>query len=298
MVDQLVLWRDTSVPVAENTVLRHDVQGGGMVATALVAVARLGGEAAFWGVVGTDWSARLIVEGLEQEGVDVRHVRRVEGHCGPVTLVSVDGVTGERQFLFFHRVPEGDEPLGDLAELQTAGCLIVDDVRLRSALRAAAEAKRLGVPVVGDLHHLGHDDPLVSHVDYAIVSEYVALRDCGGDLRRACETLRARGPRCVVITRGADGLVCLSDEGYVERAAFPVDAIDTTGAGDTFHGAFCWGLLQGLGLEDNLTFSSAVAAIKCGKLGGRAGIPTQDEAVSFLADRGIRLPLRQTRQDS
>jgi sulfofructose kinase len=100
VLDQLLLWRDMKAPVRENKIVDFTTQGGGMTATALVAVARLGGAAEFWGAVGTDWMGDLILQGLAQEGVDTSQVRRVDGARGPMVLVCVDQPTGERQFLY------------------------------------------------------------------------------------------------------------------------------------------------------------------------------------------------------
>jgi len=93
-----------------------------------------------------------------------------------------------------------------------------------------------------------------------------------------------------VVTLGEQGCVCATRDGSFSIPAFDVDVVDTTGAGDVFHGAFSFGLLRGWPLETIARFASAVAAIKCTQLGGRQGIPTLDEAVSFLSAHGFRLP--------
>lgn len=288
VLDQLVLWDNVHVPVVDNKIVAYDVQGGGMVATALVAVVRLGGRAEFWGYVGADWAGDLILRGLREENVDTRHVRRLDDRQGPVIIVSVDRVTGDRRFQFSRMFEEPDEPVGALDGLQTAGCLLVDDIRPRSAVRAATEARRLGVPVVGDIGPSGLASPaLLKLLDYAIVSVQHVGRMDGWGLRRACEGILAGGPRCAIITRGRDGLAAYDGQRFLEQKAFPVNVVDTTGAGDTFHGAFCYGLVRGLDLGRNLVLASAAAAMKCRKLGGRAGIPTLAEAVQFLHEQGI-----------
>ncbi len=291
ILDQLVLWDDVRRAVADNKVVAYDVQGGGMVATAMVAVARLGGRAEFWGWVGGDWAGDLIVRGLDQENVDTRHVCRLADRQGPLMLVSIDRATGERHFQLVRTFDEPAEPLGDLADLAGAGCLLVDDVRPGSAIRAAGEARRLGLPVVGDFGRGGLANPaLLKCIDYAIVSAlHLGLSD-GADLRRTCEAILAAGPRCAVVTRGHDGLVACDGRRFLERPAFPVSVVDTTGAGDAFHGAFCLGLVRGFELERNLAFASAVAALKCRKLGGRAGIPTMPETIQFLRQQGLDWP--------
>ena len=298
-LDQLILWRDMTLPVLDNKVVAFDVQGGGMAATAMVAVARLGGRAEFWGTVGDDWAGELIVEQLQAEGVGTRHVRRMEGKSGPVVVVCIHQPTGQRHFLYGTGVGDSPGPLGDLADLQTAGCLLTDCQARATAIPAAHEARRLGVLVVGDVEGLGAGGcELLSCMDYAIVSEECAgpagADGCDEELREACRVVKDMGPGCVVITLGDKGLVWYDGDRFGRMPAWEVDVVDTTGAGDVFHGAFCRGLVGGLDLEANLAFSSAVAAIKCGHVGGRAGIPTRGQAVEFLAARGVKLNFADT----
>ena len=100
--------------------------------------------------------------------------------------------------------------------------------------------------------------------------------------------MRSLGPSVVLVTQGQAGSVCHSNGGTFHTPAFEVDVVDTTGAGDVFHGAFIHGLLQGWELGKAAEFASAVAAIKCRQLGGRAGIPTFEKTMEFLADRETR----------
>ncbi|MHC4718219.1 MAG: PfkB family carbohydrate kinase [Planctomycetota bacterium] len=290
-LDLLILWEDASAPVDAARIAEFEVQGGGMTATAMVAAARLGARAEFWGAVGNDWAGEMIVEGLEPEGVDTSQVVRVGGACGPIVVVCIDGPTGERRFPFIQRIVDPDDPVGDLGRLADAGCVLVDGTRHASAMRAVTEARRLGVPVVGDVEGINERTrSLMAHIDYAIVAAEAARRLDRSDLRCACEKILAMGPAHAIVTLGADGLVCLSDGQFTEMDAFKVEVVDTTGAGDTFHGAFCCGLVRGLDLQTNLAFSSAAAAMKCRKIGGRAGIPTYDQVARFLADHGVDLP--------
>ncbi len=286
--DQLILWEDARAAVAEAKVLDWDIQGGGMVATALVAVARLGGGAEFWGAVGSDWMGERILQGLREEGVDVSQVLRVQGASGPVVLVCVDRATGERHFRYWRGFEDPPGRIGSPERLTGAGCLLVDGTRVQSALAVASEARRRGLPVVGDFGSVrGGAGKLLPLADYAIASEGCARQlSSGGDWRQACREIQRLGPRCVVVTMGSRGLICLEGERFLEMPAFAVEVVDTTGAGDVFHGAFCLGLVEGFGLEENLRFASAVAALKCRRLGGRAGIPTRPEVEQFLRDRG------------
>ena len=291
-LDQLLLWQDAGRPVRGNKIVAHDLQGGGMAATALVAVARLGGEAECWAAIGTDWAAEQIVRGLEQENVDTNQMVRVEGAIGPLMVVAVDQPTGERSFPYSSGVPSAAEPIAPPERLAAAGCLLVDGTLHKTALSAAREARRLGVPVVADIERLSEETrELLAHVDYAIASE-AAARGPGaaGRYHEACDLIHAMGPTHVVITRGDQGCVHSDGATFLERKAFPVEVVDTTGAGDVFHGAFCYGLVEGFPLEHNLAFASAAAALKCRALGGRAGIPTRAEVEQFLEQHGALPP--------
>lgn len=298
-LDQLMLWQDLGAPVGRNRLVAWDMQGGGIAATALVAVARLGGRAEMWAAVGDDWIGDLILRGLDEEKVDTSTVERVKGRRGPLMIVCVDQPTGER--CFFHATGHchAGHALGDLQRLKGAGCLLIDGTRPESDLRAARAARRLGVPVVADVGWMGERTPtILKYVDYAILSEPGArsiVESCAvgspahrarhgesPDFRQVCRAVRAMGPACVVITLGAKGLVYLDGDRFGRMKAFRVKVVDTTGAGDVFHGAFCYGLVAGFPLEKNLLFASAAAAMKCRHIGGRAGIPTRREVMRFL----------------
>ena len=139
-LDMLILWEDTARPVAENRILDCKWEGGGPVATALVAAARLGADAEYWGAVGSDWMADLILEGLADEGVDTGQVRRMAGKRGPLVVVCVDGATGERRFMHSIDLSYGEEQVGDLSRIGSAGCLLVDLCLPATALAAALQS--------------------------------------------------------------------------------------------------------------------------------------------------------------
>jgi sulfofructose kinase len=285
----------------------------------MVTVARLGGRAEMWSAVGDDWIGGLILRGLAEDRVDASQIVRVKGCRGTHMIACIDQPTGDRCFFHATQYVHPRRPVGDLKRLRGAGCLLVDSTRPASDLRAARQARRLGVPVVADVGWWTEERPAVlKHVDYAILSEHSArslgaLSAAGSaacrprsrsnraagktarrdrelaragplDLRMVCQAVRDMGPPCVVITLGARGLVYLDGERFGRMKAFRVNVVDTTGAGDVFHGAFCWGLVEGLALERNLEFASAAAAMKCGQIGGRAGIPTRRQVVRFLKE--------------
>lgn len=291
-LDQLLLWEDMGAPVRDGRIVGRQTQGGGMAATAMVAVSRLGGRAELWTAVGDDWVGDLIVRELGEEGVDTGQIQRLEGGDSLLVTVSVDRPTGERHFMYSSGRAHPPGPVGDLERLAGAGCLLVDHCLPASEVGAARRARELGVPVVSDTESLGerHRD-VFAHVDYAILSQECARSlGAGDDWREAGRRVQEMGPRCAIVTLGDQGLACLDGDDFERVPAFAVDVVDTTGAGDVFHGAFCYGLVRGHRRRDNLVFASAVSALKCQRLGGRSGIPRLEEVFAFLGERGITPP--------
>lgn len=285
-LDQVLIWEDVGDSVEESKVVQSDLQGGGMAATAMVAVSRLGGVAELWTAVGDDWVGDHIVAGLIADGVDTQRVRRVKDGKSLLMVVCVDQETGERYFKKASDPTKFTDAVGDLKRLKGAGCLLIDHSRRDDERAAAQEAGRLGVPVVSDTGRFGEwQSEILPHVDYAIVSEKGA-GELSDDPYEACKQIHEMGAGSVAVTLGDKGLVYCNGETSGELPAFQVDVVDTTGAGDVFHGAFCYGLVEGFPFVDNLRFASATSALKCQKIGGRAGIPTRSEVDAFLAGRG------------
>jgi ribokinase len=171
--------------------------------------------------------------------------------------------------------------------IASAGALLVDSLEPVGARAAAETARGAGIPVVIDAGTLREGiDELLPLCDYIVASETFAEQISSG--RGVDEALRIMldlCPRAAVVTLGERGSVALSPEGKIEVGGFRVRAVDTTGAGDVFHGAFLYAVLQGWDLHRICLFSNAVAAMKCRRLGGRTGIPTRDEALAFLRER-------------
>jgi len=266
------------------------VQGGGLVATALVAVARLGGSAAYLGSTGDDVLAQCCLDEFEREGVDTSRVRRVPGASVLTAIIAADPGAATRMILW-----TDDEQPPTLPEqvtedvVRAARVLHVDNFQMDAAIRAADIARAAGVLVTVDLEPGGQPaDDLLRRVDYAIVPlEYARARfDTAGPKESAkalFNEIMRHGGKAAVVTAGAAGSVACSVEGCLHQPAYAVEVVDTTGCGDVFHGAFALGLAEGWELLRILPFASAVAALKCRKLGGRAGIPNRQEVDDFLA---------------
>jgi ribokinase len=273
-------------------------QGGGLVATALVALARLGARTHFVGKVGDDDFGRFIADEFKKEGVACHDMVFVKGMSARFAFCVSDRSSGARTiFVTPHtRVPylkSGEVKRRQIAE---ARFLHVDGYEMEAQLRAAHIAREGGVTVVLDAEKLDPKMPrLVRLSDVIIASEdyaewhtskhgYVAqARSLFG------EQSKMAGNKIVVVTAGIKGSYTVSKDGEFHTPAFKVKVVDTTGCGDVFHGAYIYGLLRQWDLRRTAEFASAVAALKCRALGGRAGIPTLEETVRFLKSKPKRL---------
>lgn len=264
---------------------------GGQVATAMVACQRLGLRAKYIGSVGDDERGRLQMESLRSSGVDIEHIQ-MRGNCASQSAyIVVDRESGERT-VFWRR----DDCLridpGQIADDQILGArlLHIDGHDTPAVERAASIARRAAIPVVVDVDTIYPGfDLVLPHVDYLIGSSEFPGRWTGeDDPFEALAVIAAKyGMKVAAMTLGESGALALSDGRFHYVPGFVVDCVDTTGAGDVFHGAFCYGLLAGFSLERALTFSNAMAALNCQAPGARGGIASLEE-VERLAAAGER----------
>lgn len=260
-------------------------QGGGPVPTALVALARLGVSTRFIGRIGDDDDGRFIRAEFDREGVDTSRLLVEPGALSRIALVLVDQATGERGFT---ARPETCAPLTpadlDRDEITAARVLHLDDAD-EPAMQAARWAKEAGTCVVfdGTWNHDALDD-FLPLVDVPIVSTpFVDAWMPGATPLAVLDRLWSYGPRMAAYTLGDRGCVVRYAAGAFTFPAFPVDIVDTTGAGDAFHGAFIYGLLQNWEIDQIVRYAAAVAALNCRQLGGRTGLPGRREVDHFLA---------------
>lgn len=265
-------------------VVNYLAQGGGLIGTALVACARLGADCALLTLLGDDAVGDQILAELVDEGIDVDRAVRIPGGESPFSFIHVDETSGERTIFYRGgKNLQGDPNAPDLASFQA---LLVDDVFPDLSLGAAKAAQSLGIPVIADLIPDDDNYMLLRHTDVLIAPRDFPRRlGSESDTNAALDAIHALGPRTAVITLGADGWVCSDAAGRGAGKAFQVNVVDTTGAGDAFHGAFAYALATGRDTRGCCEFASAVAAIKCTKPGGRTGLPSLAETMDFLAER-------------
>jgi len=262
--------------------------GGGPAASAAVTVARLGGEARLWSRVGDDSVGDRIVRELEREGVAVAGVRRIPGARSGCSAIVVDAC-GERMIVNFRGDAMDPDPLWlPLSEIRGAGAVLGDLRWPEGSARALAAARDCGVPAILDgdaaaVREGAEACAAASHILFSQqgLTEYTGLAEIEGALRLAA----SRTGSWVGVSAGPDGVYWLEGEEPRHLPGFPVEVVDTLGAGDVLHGAFALALARGERIEDALGFACAAAALKCTRPGGRAGAPNADEVAGFLEAR-------------
>lgn len=269
------------------------VQGGGPSATALVAASKLGVSAAYMGTVGDDPFGSFMMNDLEKYGVSTKFVRRVSDCISFHAVVLLSKESGSRTCIWNRGTVQPPTP-SDINEqaLLNAKILHLDGHMLDAAVYAAQLAKENGVKVSYDAGGLYPEiEKLLPYIDFFIPSEEFALKLTGAaSPEEAAKSIYdTYHPEVVVLTQGVKGGI-MYQNGMLERyQSFPVEAIDTNGAGDTFHGAFIAGYIKGYSFMQCAVYASAVSAIKCTHFGARQGIPCDAAVHAFLKERGIEL---------
>lgn len=263
------------------------VVGGGCAGNASAAIARLGGACWIATRLADDLTGDTILADLAREGVETAHARRFAGLRSPVSAILVDA-DGERMVVSYSDSAMPEEADWLPATLPAgAGAVLVDTRWGEGSYAALKLARDAGVPGVIDGDR-SPPHPLMTETASHVAFSQQALREISGeeDARAGLGKLAATAGNWLAVTLGPDGVLFTENGGIAHSPAFPVEAVDTLGAGDVWHGAFALALAEGQGERAAIRFASATAAIKCTRFGGRAGTPTRAEVEGFLAERG------------
>lgn len=264
---------------------------GGQVASAMVACARLGLRVSYVGTIGDDHRGIVQRESLEGLGINLDYVRTRTGCPNQTAYILIDRNTGERTVLWQRPdclTIDPDEIPAD--RIASARLLHIDGHDTPAVARAAEVARSAGVPVTVDVDTIYPGfERVLPNVDYLIASEEFPRKwTKEPDPFRALERIQNEyGMRVAGTTLGAYGALARADGRYYYSPAFVVDCVDTTGAGDVFHGAFCYSVVKGMALAEALEFSNAMAALNCRAIGARGGIATLEQVEDLIA-RGDR----------
>ena len=284
VMDCLVQMSELPKSNGASDLLDYSWQGGGMVATGLVAASVLGASCGIIGVVGGDRHGLFCKSDLERNAVDVSHLIVDSGATTDTSFVLSESLKSARSFVA-KRGSKRKLLMGDIDKDFIAGAKYVlvsamDEV----GICACRIARENGVRVVIDADV--YDPLIVQHlelIDVFVGSEdfYVGMFS-DDDYETNCRTLSSKGPAIAIITLGNKGCVGIYEGEYLEIPAFEVRVVDANGAGDVYHGAFIYAMLRGWRGKYVAQFASAVSAIKCTRLGGRAGIPSAAVAQRFM----------------
>jgi len=270
------------------------LQGGGPVATALVTLARLGCRTAMLDKLGDDWRGKFIFEEFEREGVATNHLLLAKGRTSSVASILVRKDDGARTIIYSPGDVEELSP-SELSEQLIAACRILhlNGRHLETCLASARLAKRHGVLVSLDGGAHRFHEPLrelISLTDICIVARQFAYAFSGeDDLQASAAKLLQAGPGIVVITGGTEGSWAFHEAGgcFHQEAFKAGSTVDTTGAGDAYHGAFLYGVINNYSLRECTRLASAVAALNTQKIGGRSALPSLQDTMKFLDQQQV-----------
>lgn len=284
-VDHLVTVARMPARNENMTAINYDRQPGGLAAIALIAAARLGARVKLIARIGDDETGAYIGRVLQEEGVDASHLLVEPGGQSHVSVILVHEASGDRSIIARPTTGKPVSPREFTREDITAARALFIDTLNEATLQAARWAKEAGLKVLLD-PALSYDEikPLLKYVDVPIVPEYWARALMPGQPPAAvAERLRDEGAEIAVVTLGERGAVAAWEKGTQAFPAYPVDVVDTTGAGDAYHGAFLYALLQDWDLPRMARFASAVGSMNCRAIGGRNALPTRSEVDQFMA---------------
>lgn len=280
----------------EDTKMRANAvkaSGGGPCATGLVAASKLGGSCAFIGNLSDDNGAKFLKDDFEKYGVDTDFIKIKPGYDTFCSCIWLAKETASRTCVFFR----GNVPPTEIDEMSAkaiadAEVLMVDGNDMDAAIEGAKIAKANGTKVLYDAGGLYEGvERLLPYADVLIPSEEFSLGHTGAKTaEEAAKILFEKySPEVVVITQGKNGGIIFDGEKTESYPAFLVEAVDSNGSGDVFHGAFAFAITEKMSYNKACVFSSAVSALKCTKFGSREAVPSYDETINFLKENNYEL---------
>ena len=271
---------------------REVLSPGGQVASAMVACARLGMRAKYIGTLGDDQHGKVQLASLRASGINLDDIEIRPGCPNQSAYILVDQSTGERTVLWKRDSCLRIDPASLTPDkIICARLLHIDGHDTPAVARAAEIARQHQIPVTVDVDTIYPGfDRVLPNVDYLIASsEFPARWTQDSDPFRALAMIQDEyGMRVAAMTLGADGALARADGRYAYSPGFVADCVDTTGAGDVFHGAFCYAVSESMPMREALEFSNAMAALNCTALGARGCIASVPEAQAFARSAARR----------
>jgi sulfofructose kinase len=271
------------------------IHDGGLVGTALVAVSRLGGHAAFAGKLGISDMARRAINALQKDGIDTSLVISEPGAEPIVAFVITNTASGHRNIFWTRQSVQYPMPteLPDPQWHERTRALLIDYESSQAGIETAKIARDHKIPVISDIEgKTPYTAKTMAVSTHLVVSEDFAQRYTNKTaVEDMLTSLRTSQEQVVIITCGARGCIGLGPEGKFILSAYKVNAIDTTGCGDTFHGAFALAIARKKTVIEAAKFASAAAALCATKIGGRDGIPTAEQLETFMKHSQLKIKM-------
>lgn len=246
--------------------------GGGNAATAAVAIARLGIDVEFAGVVGADEIGKTVVRQLEAEGVGTRHIVVREDISTTHSVVVVTRGSAARSIITQPAAVPAEVPTGyDMVHVDKVGY-----AALRLAGRQNAQVSLDDGNAVPDLD--------LRLIDLYVPTATVLTRRYRADPLSSAHRAITDGASTVVVTAGSQGSFAVSAGQIAFASALSIEPLSSLGAGDVFHGALLAALTLNKSLPEAIRFANVTAALSCRALDGRSGIPTRAEVEEVVRD--------------
>ena len=270
---------DTKTEIAH-----YEKQGGGQIATAMVACSKWGLRAKYVGKVGGNDLGMFSLNSIRETGVDVSSVTIERGATNQFAFILIDEESGERTIIW-HRDKKLLYKEGQLSreDVCKGKILHIDGHDIEATIKAVKWAHEEGIFTVIDIDKVEEKTPeLIRDVDFLITSSTFGPKLTGiEDREKALLVLKRYNRGFLCVTLGMEGAMAVVGDRIVYSKGFEVRTVDTTGAGDIFHAGFIYGLIKNWDVAEILRFANAVAALKCTRMGGRS-VPTLDEVDSLL----------------
>jgi len=291
---------DTLVTVSnypkEDTKLRaldSKPAGGGPTATGIVAASKLGVEVGFIGNLSDDNGGAFLKQDFAKYGVDTKGVKTISGYRSFTSVIWLAQDSASRTCVF----DKGNLPalvLDDAQkkEIADAEVFMIDGNEMDAAEEGCKVARANGTKVLYDCGGLYQGvERLLKLTDVMIPSEEFSMghTGCKTPQEAAVKLYEMYHPEVVVVTCGKEGGYIYDGKAVEHYPAFPVEAVDTNGSGDVFHGAFAAAMVKGYDYKNCCLFSSATSAVKCTGVGARASVPNEETVLNFLKGRGVTL---------
>jgi sulfofructose kinase len=270
------------------------IDAGGPAATAAATATRLGVSVKLAAVVGDDSVGDMICDLNRRDGIDVSLIVKQAGGISPISMVVAN--QGRYRAIIWSLGDTGPYQLSMeiTKDSEASDLLLLDGKEMVCGMELARNRRKLGALTMLDAGTLREGMlELLGECQLVGMSHKFATQLIGEfDPRLALEKVRSLGVEYTIVTAGADGCWFMGADGFLlHQPAFPVDVVDSTGAGDIFHGAWAAAMLRGMGWREQLRYASGAAALGCRFPGGRAGIPCWQELEEFLAEFSEIIPV-------